>query len=41
MKIFSMGAQLFLADGRTGGWAEGEADITKSIVAFRNFAKPA
>ena len=30
MKIRSVGAELFFADGRT--------DITKEIVAFRNFA---
>jgi len=33
MKIFSVGAELFHGDGRT----DGQSDITKLIVAFRNF----
>ena len=35
MKICSVGAELFHADRRT----DGQADMTKLIVAFRNFAK--
>jgi len=34
MKIRSVGAELFHVGGRT----EGQTDITKLIVAFRNFA---
>jgi len=34
MKIRSLGAELFHAGGRT----EGQTDVTKLIVAFRNFA---
>ena len=34
MKIRTVGADLFNAGGRT----EGQIDITKLIVAFRNFA---
>jgi hypothetical protein len=26
--------------GETDGWTEGQTDITKLIVAFRNFANP-
>jgi len=36
-----VGAGLFQLDGRTEGrkdWREGQRDITKLIVAFRNFA---
>ena len=33
MKIHPVGAELFHADGRTDGWT----DMTKLIVAFRNF----
>jgi hypothetical protein len=35
MKIGSVGADLFHADRRT---EEGQADMTKLTVAFRNFA---
>jgi hypothetical protein len=35
MKIRTMGAQLFRADGRT----DGQSGVTKIIVAFRYFAK--
>ena len=35
MKILSVGAELFCADGRTGG----QTDMTKLIVALRYFAK--
>ena len=35
MKICPVGAELFHADGRVGG---GQTDMTKLIVAFRNFA---
>jgi len=34
MKIRLVGAELFHADGRT----DGQTDMTKIIVAFRNFA---
>jgi hypothetical protein len=34
MKIRLLGAELFHSDGRT----DGQADMTKLIVAFRNFA---
>jgi hypothetical protein len=34
MKICSVGTELFLAGWKTGGWT----DMTKLIVAFRNFA---
>jgi hypothetical protein len=33
MKIPPVGAEMFDADGRTDGWT----DMTKLIVAFRNF----
>jgi hypothetical protein len=36
MKIFSVGAKLFHANRRT----DRETDMTKLIVAFRNFASP-
>jgi hypothetical protein len=39
MKIRPKEAMLLLADGRTNGWRDGHTDITKLIVAFRNFAK--
>ena len=35
MKIRPVGAELFLADGQT------DTDMTKFIVAFRNFANAA
>jgi hypothetical protein len=34
MKLISLGAELFHEDGRTGR----RTDMTKLIVAFRNFA---
>jgi len=34
MKIRPVGAELFHADGR----ADGQTDMTKLIVSFRNFA---
>jgi hypothetical protein len=34
MKIRPVGAELFRADG----WADGGTDMTRLIVAFRNFA---
>ena len=34
LKILPVGAELFHADGRT----DGQTDMTKIIVAFRNFA---
>ena len=37
MKIHTVGAELFHADGRK----DGQTDTTKLIVAFRNFAKSA
>jgi hypothetical protein len=33
MKIRLVGAELFRADG----WTDGRTDMTKTIVAFRNF----
>ena len=33
-----MGAAVFLADGQTDRRIDGHADMTKLIVAFRNFA---
>jgi hypothetical protein len=42
MKILSGGAELFYADEQTEGWTDRETDrqtdMTKLIVAFRNFA---
>jgi hypothetical protein len=35
MELLPVGAELFIADGRRGG----QTDMTKLIVAFRNFAK--
>ena len=34
MKIHPVGAELFHADG----WTDGQTDMMKLIVAFRNFA---
>jgi hypothetical protein len=34
MKIRPVGAELFHADG----WADGQTDMTKLMVAFRNFS---
>jgi hypothetical protein len=36
--IRAVGAVLFRADGRTDGRTDGQAEMTKLIVAFRNFA---
>jgi hypothetical protein len=35
MKVRPMGAALFLADG----WTDRQTDMTKLIVAFRNFSE--
>jgi len=37
MKIRPVGAELFHADRWTDGWTDGQIDMTKLIVAFRNF----
>ena len=42
MKILLVGAELFHADGhthtrQTDGWTDTQIDMTKIIVAFRNF----
>jgi hypothetical protein len=39
MKIRRVGAELFHEDGQTDGRTGGQIDMTKLIVAFRNFAK--
>jgi Fe-S-cluster formation regulator IscX/YfhJ len=39
MKILSVGAELFHADGRTDRQTDRQTDMTKQIVALRNFAK--
>jgi hypothetical protein len=38
IEIHPMTAKLFHADGRTDGETNRQADMTKLIVAFRNFA---
>jgi hypothetical protein len=38
IEIYPMTAELFHADGRTDGETNRQADMTKLIVAFRNFA---
>jgi len=38
MKIHPVGTELFHADGQTDRRKEGRTDMTKQIVAFRNFA---
>jgi hypothetical protein len=38
MKIRRVGAELFLADGRTNRQTDRQTDLTKLAVAFRNFA---
>jgi hypothetical protein len=38
MNVRPVGAELFHAGGRTDGWVDGQTDMTKLIVAFRNFA---
>jgi len=38
MKIRPVGAELFYADGRTDGTTDRWTNMTKLIVAFRNFA---
>jgi len=37
-KIHLVGAKLFHEDGRMDGRTHGRADVTKLVVAFRNFA---
>ena len=37
MKILPVGAELFHADGRTERRTDGKTDMTKLLVAFRNF----
>ena len=37
MKIRPAGAELLYAEGRKEGWTDGWTDMTKLIVAFRNF----
>jgi hypothetical protein len=39
MEIRPVGAELLHADGRTDRRTEGQMDMTKLIVAFRNFVK--
>jgi len=38
MKLHVAGAYLFNAEGRTDKRTEGQTDMTKLIVVFRNFA---
>jgi hypothetical protein len=38
MKIRPVGAELFHADRQTDGRTEGQTDMTKLTVTFRNFA---
>jgi hypothetical protein len=38
MKIRPVGAELFHADRQTEGRTDGQTDVMKLIVAFRNFA---
>jgi len=38
MEILSVRAELFYADGRTERGTDGQRDVTKLNVAFRNFA---
>jgi hypothetical protein len=38
MKIRPVGAELLHADRRTDGRTDGRSELTKLIVAFRNFA---
>ena len=38
MKIHVVGAYVFDAEGRTDKRTDGQTDMTKLIVAFRNFA---
>jgi hypothetical protein len=38
MKIRALRAELFHAGGRAGGRTKGQTEMTKLIVAFRNFA---
>ena len=39
IKVRLVGAELFHADGRTDRQIYGRTDMTKLILAFRNFAK--
>jgi hypothetical protein len=38
MKVRTMGSELLHADGRTDKRTDGQTDMMKLIVAFRNFA---
>jgi hypothetical protein len=38
MKIRPVGAELLHADRRQDGWTDGQTDMTKLVVVFRNFA---
>jgi len=38
MKILSVGAELFHADGRTERRTNGKTDMTERLLAFHNFA---
>ena len=40
IKIRSVGAELFNADGQTDRKKDGQMDMTKLRVAFRNFLNP-
>jgi hypothetical protein len=37
MKYRLVGAELFHADGRVDGWTDGQTDMMKLLVTFRNF----
>jgi len=39
VKIRSVGAEIFHADGRTDGQTDGRTDMTKLMAAFRDFPK--
>ena len=38
MKLSQLGAELFYADGWMDGRTDGQTDMTKLIVDFRNFS---
>jgi hypothetical protein len=38
MNICPVGARLFRAGGQTDGCTDGQTDMTKLLVSFRNFA---
>ena len=40
MKIRSVGAELYHADGRTNGRTDEDTDMTKLTVVSRNFGNP-